>query len=66
MFQDLLVFVFEIAIVSIAWVIVWNWKLKHVVFIKKLFTLSDVTVEVEDANIKKVVKPKVVKTTDTN
>ena len=40
LFQDILVFTVSIVIISIAWSIVWNWKLKHILFVKKLFNIK--------------------------
>ena len=40
LFQDILVFTVSIIIISIAWRIVWNWKLKHILFVKKLFNIK--------------------------
>jgi hypothetical protein len=41
MYQDIISFIFTLAFISIAWNIVWKWKLRHILFIKKLFGLRE-------------------------
>ena len=55
MFLEFLLCILYAVYVTASWYIVWNWKLKHIKFIRKFFNLSDININegVDVGNINK-------------